>query len=181
MTISRKIGIVAALAFVATVWAANYAITTWGTVPVGLGLEAPAGVYFAGLAFTLRDIVHRELGRATVLGCIAAGSILSLLVESSATIPGGHVSIAVASCVAFTSSEIADLAVYEPIRERGWLPAVLASNAAGIVVDSALFLWLALGSLSLIDGQIVGKSWATLAVLPVVFSLRRLPGRPAVA
>lgn len=177
---SWRIGVIAACAFVATVWAANYAITTWHVVPVGLGLEAPAGVYFAGLAFTLRDIVHRELGRRVMLACIAAGAVLSLLIEASATIPGGHVSIAVASCVAFTLSETADLAVYEPIRARGWLPAVVASNAVGIVVDSAVFLWLAFGSLSLIEGQLVGKGWATLAAIPVVMGLRRLPGRPAV-
>lgn len=181
MSVSRAVGIGAALAFVATVWAANYAITTWGVVPVGFGLEAPAGVYFAGLAFTLRDIVHRELGRVTVLACIVTGAALSLLIEASATIPGGHVSIAVASCVAFTLSEVADLAVYEPLRERGWLPAVVASNAVGIVVDSALFLWLAFGSLALIEGQLVGKAWATVAAILVVVALRRLPGRPAVA
>ena len=48
---------------------------------------------------------------------------------------------------AFLVSELADLAVYEPIRKRGWLPAVVASNIVGICVDSALFLWLAFGSL----------------------------------
>lgn len=181
VTASRTIGLTAAAAFVATVWAANYALARWGTVPVGFGLEAPAGVYFAGLAFTLRDIVHRGLGRTVVLACIAAGAVLSLLIEANATIPGGHVQIAVASCVAFALSELADLSVYEPLRERGWVPAVLASNAVGIVVDSALFLWLAFGSLALIDGQLVGKAWMTLAAIPVVYGLRRLPGRPAVA
>lgn len=178
---ARRLGLVACVGFVGTVWAANYALTRWGTVPVGFGLQAPAGVYFAGLAFTLRDVVHRSLGRVAVLACIAAGAILSLLIEAGATLPGGHVSIAVASAVAFGLSELADLGVYEPLRARGWLPAVVASNVAGIVVDSALFLWLALGSLALIEGQLVGKAWMTLAVLPLIYGLRRLPGRPAVA
>lgn len=180
--LTRSIAIVAAFAFVGTVWAANFALTHWGTVPVGFGLEAPAGVYAAGLAFTLRDIVHRGLGRSVVLVCIAAGAFLSWLIEASTTIPGGHVSIALASGIAFGLSELADLAVYEPIRERGWLPAVVASNAAGIVIDSVLFLWLAFGSLALLNGQLVGKAWMTLAALPVIAVLRRrLPGRPTIA
>jgi uncharacterized PurR-regulated membrane protein YhhQ (DUF165 family) len=169
---ARRAGLIAALAFVATVWAANYALSRWGFVPVGFGLEAPAGVYFAGLAFTLRDIVHHSLGRAVVIACILAGAALSWLIEANANL-GGTVTVAVASAIAFLLSELADLAVYEPLRERGWLPAVVASNAVGIVVDSALFLWLAFGSLAFIEGQLVGKAWMTLAALPVLYALRR--------
>jgi len=171
-TPNRRAGAIAALAFVATVWAANYALSRWGFVPVGFGLEAPAGVYFAGLAFTLRDIVHHSLGRAVVIACILAGAALSWLIEANANL-GGTVTVAVASAIAFLLSELADLAVYEPLRERGWLPAVVASNAVGIVVDSALFLWLAFGSLAFIEGQLVGKAWMTLAALPVLYALRR--------
>jgi len=43
--------------YILTIFAANWAITQFGLVPVGFGLLAPAGVYFAGLAFTLRDLV----------------------------------------------------------------------------------------------------------------------------
>lgn len=170
----------AAAAFVATVWAANYALTRWGFVPVGFGLEAPAGVYFAGLAFTLRDIVHRALGRWVVLACIVLGAVLSWFIEANANL-GGPVSIAIASAVAFLLSELADLSVYEPLRSRGWLRAVAASNAVGIVVDSALFLWLAFGSLAFIQGQVVGKAWMTLLAIAVLFALRSLPRRVALA
>lgn len=171
----RWIGIVAALLFIGTVWAANYAVKNWGFVSVGFGLTAPAGVYFAGLAFTLRDVVHRALGRYVVMGCIVIGALLSWLLEADTTIPGGHVSLAVASATAFLFSEFADLSVYEPIREHGFLPAVIVSNICGIIIDSALFLWLAFGSLAFFDGQVVGKAWMTLAALPVVWALRFLP------
>jgi queuosine precursor transporter len=171
--VNRTLGLIAAALFVGTVWAANFALARWGTVAVGFGLEAPAGVYFAGLAFTLRDVVHRMLGRTIVLACIGAGSALAWLVEANETIPGGLVPIAVASAIAFGISELADLAVYEPVRRRGWLPAVVSSNAVGIIVDSALFLWLAFGSLALIEGQLVGKAWMTLLALPFVWALRR--------
>ena len=44
------------LTLVATVFAANCAINRFGIVSVGFDLHAPAAVYFAGLAFSLRDL-----------------------------------------------------------------------------------------------------------------------------
>ena len=180
MTHGRMIGIAAAALFIATVWAANYAVKEYGIVNVGFGLEAPAGVFLVGAAFVLRDIVHRNLGRSVVMGCIVAGALLAYFIEANVSIPGGVVSLAVASGIAFLFSEFADLAVYEPIREKGWLPAVLASNVVGIVLDSLLFLWLAFGSLAFFWGQCVGKAWMTLLALPLVYGLRRVT-REAIA
>lgn len=177
----KLVGVTSAVLFVGTVFAANYAIKHFGTVPVGFGLVAPAGVYFAGLAFTLRDTVHRALGHTWVIAAILVGAVVSYLIDDAATIPGGHVSIAVASGVAFLASELADLTVYTPLRKRGWLPAVMASNAVGLVVDSALFLWLAFGSFAFLPGQVVGKAWMTAAALVVLLVLRRAAPRLALA
>lgn len=163
-----KLGIAAFVAFIATIWLANWAVEHWGVVGVGFGLVAPAGVYFAAVAFTLRDTVHRNLGRAWVLAAIALGALVSYLVSDGVTIPGGVMSLALASGIAFAASELADLAVYTPIRRRGWLPAVAASNAVGLVADSALFLWLAFGSEAFLKGQVVGKAWMTLAAIGVI-------------
>lgn len=163
------IGLAAAGLFILVIVLANWAVEKWGPVPVGFGLEAPAGVYFAGLAFTLRDVVHRCLGgRVAVFPVIALGFFVSLLVGAGDSIPGGVTTIALAGAVAFLVSELADLFVYEPIRKRGWLPAVLASNAVGIVIDSALFLYLAFGSFAFFWGQVVGKAWMTLAAVLVL-------------
>jgi queuosine precursor transporter len=164
----KKLGIIATVLFIGTIWAANWAVKKYGPVPVGFGLEAPAGVYFVGLAFTLRDTIHRTLGRGVVVAAILAGSLLAYFIEANVSIPGGVVSLAVASAVAFLASETADLAVYEPIRKRGWLPAVIASNIVGILVDSALFLWLAFGSLAFFKGQVVGKAWMTVAAVALL-------------
>jgi uncharacterized PurR-regulated membrane protein YhhQ (DUF165 family) len=49
--------------YITTIFAANWAISAFGIIPVGFGLMAPAGVYFAGLAFTLRDLTQEKLGR----------------------------------------------------------------------------------------------------------------------
>jgi uncharacterized PurR-regulated membrane protein YhhQ (DUF165 family) len=168
-----RIGIVAAGLFIATVWFANWLLSKYGIVPIGFGLSAPAGVFAVGLAFTLRDVVHRTLGRVAVFACILTGCLLAYFIEANAQIPGGHVSVAVASALAFLLSETSDLAVYTPLEKKSFLGAVAASNVVGTVVDSALFLWLAFGSLAFIQGQIVGKLMMTVAALPVVFALRK--------
>jgi uncharacterized PurR-regulated membrane protein YhhQ (DUF165 family) len=161
---TRTIGIIAAAALVATVAAANWAIKTFGFWPVGFGLEAPAGVYFAGLAFGLRDVVHDTLGRWAVLVCIACGGIVSLAISPA---------FAIASAAAFVVSELADFAVYEPLRQRQWAVAAFASNVVGAVVDSALFLLLAFGSLEFLAGQVVGKLWMGALGVVLVGAVRR--------
>lgn len=161
------------VAFVATVWAANWALARYGIVPIGFGLEAPAGVYFAGLAFGLRDALHERGGRQLVFAGITAGALLSYVVEDAVSIPGGHAPIAVASAVAFALSELADLAVYEPLRRRHWSTAVALSNTVGAVVDSALFLWLAFGTLDHLTGNVAGKVLMVAVAWPLVWWARR--------
>ena len=169
------------VAFVATVVAANWALGEFGTVPVAPGLEAPAGVYFAGLAFGLRDALHERAvhgadgrgGRWVVLAAIAVGAVVSYAIEGSTAISGGYTSIAAASAAAFALSELADLYVYEPLRRRSWAGAAAASNAVGAAVDSALFLWLAFGSFDHFAGQYVGKVAMIAFALPLVWLARR--------
>jgi queuosine precursor transporter len=163
MPLRTRIGVLCLAGYIATIFAANWAIQHFGLVNVGFGLQAPAGVYFAGLAFTLRDLTQNLLGRRWVVLAILAGAGASWFVASN---------FAVASGVAFLVSESADFAVYTPL-ERRWLVGVLASNVVGTVVDSVIFLWLAFGSLSLLQGQIVGKLWTTAAALAVLSIGRR--------
>lgn len=170
---TRHIRLTLAGAFVATVYFANWALERYGIVGIGFGLMAPAGVYFAGLGFGLRDALHEAGGVRWVAGSITAGAALSWWLSDAATIPGGHTSIAVASGVAFGLAELADLAVYAPLRRRQWTAAVVASNAVGAVVDSAVFLWLAFGSLDFIEGQVIGKLYMVAVAIPVVWAVRR--------
>lgn len=173
----RTIGWVAAAAYVGTVWLANYLVQHYGVVDVGFGLVAPAGVFAAGIALGLRDIVQHQLGRLIVMGAIVMGAALSYLVSNTTTIPGGHVNLAVASGLAFLFSETADMSVYTPLRKRGWLRAVALSNTVGLVIDSALFLWLAFGSLAFFWGQCLGKAYMTIPVIILIAAVRHLPKR----
>ena len=152
-------------AFVATVVGANWSLATFGIVPIGLGLTAPAGVFSAGLAFTFRDLMHDVRGRRYVLAAIVTGAALSGILEDAQR-------FAVASGTAFLVSEVADLVVYTPLRARGWLRAVLASNIVGFTLDSMLFLWLAFGSLDFLTGQLVGKGYMTLGAIAILWAWR---------
>lgn len=154
--------------YIATIFVANWAITTFGVVPVGFGLYAPAGVYFAGLAFTLRDLVQDSLGRRWTIGAILVGAAASGVFGDS---------LAIASGVAFLFSELADFAVYTPLRERHWLGAVAVSNIVGLTIDSILFLTLAFGSLAFLPGQIVGKVEMTILAIIVLKGLRAVSKR----
>lgn len=147
----------ALLAYGASIALANWLIVTVGLVPVAPGLLAPAGVYAAGLTLALRDAVHETAGRRLAIVAVLVGAALSALLSGPA--------LAVASGLAFLISETLDMLVYSRLRVRGWALALLSSNAAGLVVDSALFLWLAFNSLAFLPGQIVGKGWATLIAL----------------
>jgi queuosine precursor transporter len=163
---NKKAGFAAAAGFVATIWVANWLISRFGVVNVGFGLVAPAGVYAVGVAFTLRDIVHRTLGPWAVMAAIVIGAGLSWLIAPQ---------FALASGVAFLVSELSDLVVYTPLRERSWLGAVAVSNTVGLAVDSALFLSLAFGSLAFFWGQVVGKAWMTLLAVAVLAMVQAIP------
>jgi len=171
---NRKLPTIALTAtYIFTIIAANWAVENYGLIPVGFGLLAPAGVLFAGLAFTLRDLLHEAAGLPVVAAAIIAGTAVSLAV--------GDPTLALAAASAFLLSELADLAVYTPLRKRRWLLAVGASNIVGLIVDSALFLWLAFGSWQFLPGQVVGKAWMTVAAVIVLAAIRARRAPQAVA
>ena len=95
-----------AAGFLACILAANYVTTEYGMVPVGFGLVATAGTYFAGLSFVLRDAVQDAAGKWVVLTLIVVGAGLSFAISAPF--------IALASGAAFLASETADLLVLPP-------------------------------------------------------------------
>ncbi len=167
------LGHMALAGYAATVPVANWLIDNTGTIcvpngpcllPVAPGLMAPSGVLMVGMALTLRDVVQRQLGAPVAFMAVLCGAMLSATFAPS--------TLVIASAVAFLLSELADMAIYTPLQQRRLIAAVILSGIAGAVVDSAIFLWLAFGSLDFIAGQVVGKMWATLAALPVLFAFR---------
>jgi queuosine precursor transporter len=132
------------LGFALCIPAANWLIGNAGLVcvpdgpcliPVAPGVMAPSGVLMIGLAFVLRDLTQRRLGTAWGLAAIAGGTALSAFVAPPMLV--------VASATAFFLSEFADFCVYTPLQRRRLVFAVFASSIVGLVVDSAVFLYLA--------------------------------------
>lgn len=174
------IGAVAFLLFAATIPCANWLIGNVGAqfapggphlIPVGFGFMAPSGVLMVGAALVLRDIVHERLGSLWALAAIAIGALLSAFLAPPALV--------VASVTAFALAELADFAVYAPLRKRQLGLAVLASGVVGAAIDSAVFLLLAFGSLDHIEGQILGKVWMSSAAFAVLLAMRSNRGAAA--
>jgi queuosine precursor transporter len=159
--------------YVGSIAGANWMISHVGrsvdgahVLPVGFGLEAPSGVYLAGLTFVARDIVQRLAGLRIGVVAIIIGATISWWVSSPA--------IAVASGVTFLLSESCDFLVYTPLQARHFPFAVVGSGLVADLVDSTVFLTLAGIPLAVaLPGQLVGKAWVVLIGGVVAGVLRR--------
>lgn len=145
-----------AVAFVGLVIASNVLTSRFGLV---FGVVT-AGTFTAGLVLAARDAVRESAGLAISFACVLAGAIVSYFMSSP--------KLALASGVAFLLSEVFDAFVYEPLRHRGRVRALAASNVVGAVVDSAAFLWLAGFSLWPALPWQIGTKWLFAVVLPVL-------------
>lgn len=106
----------------------HFGLVTW------LGLTATAGTWVAGFAFVARDYLQDSAGKRWVVTAIILGAVVSAWFSPQ---------LALASGAAFLLSELADFAIYTPLRESGRTRAAIASNVVGSVVDTVLFLWIA--------------------------------------
>lgn len=159
--------------YVGSIVLAAYLVATYGVVPVGLGLYAPAGAYVIGVTMVLRDLTQDQLGPKWTYAAILIGTGLSAAISPA---------VAVASAIAFLGSETLDMLVYTPLRARGRVvTAILSSNLVGTIVDSFLFLVIAFGSLEFFTGQVWAKLVSTVlaAVVVGVLHSRRRDKTPA--
>lgn len=175
--VSRWPAVLAAAGYVTVIVLANWAINRYGIVRVGLGYRAPAGVWFVGAALVLRDLVQYLSGyargsvrlAALMVALIGSGALLSYLVADA------HV--ALASGVAFLCSEFVDYVLFSLVAP--WYgSAVLVGGLAGAVLDSVVFLSIAFGSLDLLTGQVLGKSYGIVVAALVIGAYRRFLATP---
>ena len=160
---TRPVGYVAFVLFILTIFMSNWALMNLGwncsqngpcVIPVWPGVWAPSGVLFAGVALVLRDVIQNLLGKRWTLFAIFVGAV-----RSGANSPA---SLVLGSTLAFLFSELADFAVYTPLRKKSLALAILASGLVGSFVDSVIFLQMAFGSLDYILGQVIGKFWMSV-------------------
>ena len=161
----------AAVAFLLCLPAANLLIQNVGVkcipngpclIPVGFGFMAPSGVLMIGAALLLRDAVHEFWGRSTTIVLILLGGLVSV------PFVGSH--LLVASLLAFFVSEMADFFVYDRFRKQNKGNAVLASGVVGAALDTALFSYVAFGTLAWQPGLLLGKMYATLSVSAYLYA-----------
>lgn len=168
------------LAYLATIPVANWMIGNIGTtcvpngpclVPVGFGLMAPSGVVMIGAALVLRDLVQEKIGLGWAFTAIICGVVVSAMLSPPALV--------LASAAAFAISELADLAVYTPLRRKNLSFALLASGMVGAIIDSMAFLWLAFGSFDYMAGQVVGKLCLSVLAALILYVRSSHLWRPA--
>lgn len=135
----------------------------------------PSGTLMFALTFTLRDMLHKKLGRQATIITIVMGAIVNLLLSSYLVMVGAMnappffaldaewqavfawvPSITIGSILAEMVSEWVDTEVYEfwvrKVTRRYQWSRVLVSNAAGLIVDSITFGTLAFTVLPLLFG-----------------------------
>lgn len=163
--------------FVATVYIANWLVNKYGVIRIWpFNLSAPCAVYIVGVAFLLRDSIQRLSAQWIALAAIAAGTVLSVLVNPQ---------LALASGAAFAASEVIGWGLFLMLggNRRGPLGlgiAVVLASLAAAALDSYIFLTLAPAFIpgvnnvhAFFEGQFVGKISVLVLAIPFVFMARK--------
>ena len=161
------------------------------------GMSIDAGTFIYPLTFTLRDMVHKTMGKqgARLMILTAAGFnlLMALYFWLVAALPAdmgvgaqpefGQVlaplwRLVFASIVAEVVAEMTDTEVYSMWKERvttrhQW-SRVLVSNAVSIPLDSLIFCWIAFGGL--FDSAVVWSIFLSNTLIKFAATLISLPG-----
>ena len=169
------------------------------------GFSMDAGTFIYPLTFTIRDLVHKRLGKqvARKVIILAAGInlFMALFFQFTAWLPqdpswglgrefaavlGPVWRIVIASIVAEVISELIDTEIYHLWQNRiteklQWMR-VLSSNAVSIPVDSLIFCWGAFGFAlphdvvwSIFFANIIVKGAVTVVSLPAIYLVKEKP------
>ncbi len=185
-------GPIAASLYVSFQVIANVLSTKIAILPF-LNWPIDGGTIIYPLTFTLRDFVHKTLGKKKSRQIVLVAGFVNLLAfalfwiigklpadpswayqeaYNNILLPVGR--IVVASIVAQIISELVDTEIFSAVyRKFGDVKAVLASNTVALLVDSVIFSLMAfLGSLPL---SVVGQIIITNIIIKMVISLISLP------
>jgi uncharacterized integral membrane protein (TIGR00697 family) len=149
------------------------------------GRAVDMGTFVYPITFTLRDVVHKALGRRAARTLIVTAAVVNLFmalylqwaarVPSDESYPLGDEfqavlgplwRIVVASIVAEVVSELLDTEVYHwfvrRVTTRYQWARVAVSNAVSVPVDNAIFAVAAFGSLPLLTDHALTLPWAAV-------------------
>ncbi len=163
---------------------------------VALGpLVVPGAIFLYALTFTLRDAIHTAGGYPAARAAVWAGFWANLLLAlygllvlalpapqgfdgaAYRAVLGQSARVVAASLTAYLVAQSANAWVFERIA-AGLLARVAGSNAVAILLDTAIFITLAFAGtgaplLALMLGQVAVKFVVSLALVPLVYRLRR--------
>lgn len=150
-------------------------------IGVVLGLAVDMGTFIYPVTFTLRDLVHKTLGKRNAQVIIVAAGVINLLMVLylmwSASVPSDPASfggaefstvfaplwrIVVASIIAEVLSELTDTEVYQwfvdKVTKRYQFLRVLVSNSVSVPVDNLVFVLIAFSPVAILGEPLV-DSW----------------------
>ncbi len=166
------------------------------------GLSVDAGTFIYPITFTLRDLVHKRLGKQAARLVILLAAGINLFMASffafAAWLPGdpswglaGEFSrvlgpvwrIVIASIAAEIAAELVDTEVYQlwvtRITRRHQWARVLISNAVSVPLDSLIFCWGAFGGIlpaatvwSIFAANLIIKGAVTVVSIPGIYLVR---------
>lgn len=154
-------------------------------IGIVFGLAVDMGTFIYPLTFTLRDVVHKILGKRNAQTLIVTAAAINLVMavylawaarvpsdpswglgESFSAILGPVWRIVIASIMAEIVSELIDTEIYHwfvtRVTTRYQWARVLASNTVSIPIDSLIFTVIAFGPLPGLANDPLSLPWATV-------------------
>lgn len=166
------------------------------------GFSIDAGTFIYPLTFTIRDLVHKLLGKAAARKIIILAAVINLFMvvffqfaawlpqdpswglgKEFATILGPVWRIVIASIIAEVISEMIDTEVYHfwvsRVTRRYQWARVLVSNVISIPIDSLIFCWGAFALVlpntvvwSIFSANVILKGFVTVISLPAIYLVK---------
>jgi len=159
------------------------------------GVFVPAAVFIYALTFTLRDAIHKQLGKGAAQLTIITAAVVNVCMalyfmftvglkpapfwgaqDAYSIILGVVPRIAVASILAEVISELIDTQIYHLLRNKKPYIRVIGSNAVSLPVDSFIFVTFAFAGtmpwsnvLMLALGQVLMKAIVTVISIPIIY------------
>ena len=189
---------------VVSIYIAAQLLSDIGSLKIALiaGFSVDAGTFIYPLTFTIRDLVHKQLGKTAARTVIILAAAINLFMvvffqfaawlpqdptwglgKEFSTILGPVWRIVFASIVAEVISELIDTEVYHfwvsrITRKYQWAR-VLISNAVSIPIDSLIFCWGAFGLAlpnsvvwSIFFANVIVKGLVTVVSLPAIYLVK---------
>ncbi len=187
-----------------SIYAAAQILADIGSLKIGIiaGISIDAGTFIYPITFTVRDMIHKKLGktaaRTVIICCAVINLVMALyfalitlippdpswgLQQEFASVLGPVWRIVCASIMAELVSELLDTEIYHlwvtRVTKKHQWARVLVSNACSVPVDSCIFAWIAFGGdlpaavvWSIVLANVLVKGAVTIVSIPAIYLVK---------